>query len=45
MHKAEFPTFIKLKDKDWVMYTEYANGTELELTEKDFWEYGDVVIR
>lgn len=41
IHQAAFPTFVRRSGKQWVPYTEYANGTELTLESNDYWIFPD----
>lgn len=45
IHKSTFPTFIKRHLNRWVEYTVHSNGTELQLDERDYWKFNDIVIR
>lgn len=42
---ADYPTFITRKNDRWTYYTEFANGTELNLDSKDFWTMEDIVLK
>lgn len=45
MHTARFPTFITRRDNKWLAYTSYANGTEFDMNEQNFWSFEDVIIK
>lgn len=45
IQKSDFPTFMARRDGEWLMYTEYANGTELVLSGRDYWIMPDIVMR
>lgn len=45
IHTTDFPTFIKVKNNRYTYYTEYLNGTELNLDSKDFWTMHDIVLK
>lgn len=45
LHTVEFPTFISRKHNRWTYYTEFRDGTELNLDSKDFWTMEDVVLK
>lgn len=43
-YTSKFPSFLKREKNEWVTYTTYANGTILNLKDKDFWVLDDAVI-
>lgn len=45
INRSRFPTFITRRDDDWVVYTEFANGTELILDTRDYWVSEDYSLR
>lgn len=45
IHIAKFPTFITRRHNNWVAYTEYANGTEFDLSEGNFWILDDILLK
>lgn len=45
IHKATFPTFVEWRNEVWTAYTEHANGSEIILTDRDYWVMDDTVLR
>lgn len=45
IQNAKFPTFLTRRNHKWVAYTELANGTELDLSEQDFWQFEDIILK
>lgn len=44
LHKARFPTFATRGSHGWVIYTEHANGTQIQLDNRETWNLGDALI-
>lgn len=45
IHKTKFPTFAKWERGSIRAYTTFANGTEFDVDEQSFWEFGDIVMK
>lgn len=43
--KSKFPTFLTRKNNQWEFYTEMENGTALEINNKDFWKFDDLIMK
>lgn len=45
IHKTNFPTFVTRREDTWQAYTLHANGTEITLTDRDYWIMTDTVFK
>lgn len=45
IHKSKFPTFLTNQKGIWKTYTEYENGTQIMLSNTDFWVMPDMVMK